>query len=491
MHSSSIISSIERQDKSIYKQNTEPHFTVDDAFRDSWALNVPTQAPRNENSTEDEDTVASVMDVLEQLAHDGDLCSALHQMEVDSTELKDWENAILRMTKDRNGNDTSFSLNEILTNDIFSYVEDALCKENNKSSMAQPNPRLSVKPETFGEHFSAVRDFPNHSHAKARVEASNVKPEMKLADQEMIAEGLGYNGLKGTMGISIGPVSSTQSKDVGIFIDNRKDSHCQNCGFKLGSHQVTTSTQLNSLSSGWEHHLVGSVGDTSPPINNFPNPFQYQKQPTGSHWNEMLLGSENQSDSLSPSKSYESSVMNSSSSVNGAFPQQISPQLCQNTVLCSSPVKNRFESFGYYQMMSDHLSKSSQKYSDDCNDLANSVYHSYPSSLATDQCSPLSSCMFESHSPHSTNKDQNHPPAQAVTISACGKHTIPANQSPPEAACYFHWLQNEPVVGSSSVPQPNASSSASSGQIEPGVESHSALQRYLSCSGHIQVMENM
>ncbi|XP_062861634.1 aryl hydrocarbon receptor-like isoform X2 [Trichomycterus rosablanca] len=510
-HPSSLISSIESQDKSIYKQNIKPQFTVDDAFRDSWALfNVPNQASQRQKSTEDGDTVMSVMDALEQLAHDGDLCSALQQMEVDSAELKDWENAILRMTKHNNGNDTSFSLNEILTNDIFSYVEDALYKENNKSSVPQTNPGISVKPEAFGGHFSAVRygcDFPDYNLVKTRLDTSNVKAEMKLdsgmTGQEMISEGLCYTG-SSNMGISIpGSTASLNNvkslpnfKKVGWFADSSKDLQSQKCGFKVGS----TSTPPNPSFNGWERLKTPENGRNKSSTASYyqfgseQNNFHYQRPPTDSDWNKMVLGTENHTDSLSPSKNCESPDMNSISPRSCAFPQQIqSPQQWQNPLpeqLCSSPIKNRFESQFCYQTvfsLVDHSSESSHNYSDESNNSVNSVYHSAQNSLSPDQCSPLSSCMFESHSPVSTNADQQQPRAQAVTISSCGKKTIPENQSPPEAACYFHWLQNEPVVGSSSVPHTGACGSPSSSLIGPGVDSHSVLQRYLSCSGHVQV----
>lgn len=71
-------------------------------------------------------TSQAMIESLEQILGDiGD--GGIEGLEVEETELRDWENTLVRMNKDRE--DTSRELNHILANDVFSYVEEALRRE--------------------------------------------------------------------------------------------------------------------------------------------------------------------------------------------------------------------------------------------------------------------------------------------------------------------------------------------------------------------------
>lgn len=129
----SILGSMLNQDLSIYNQNNDPNsqYTLDKAFRDSHALlNVPgnTWQMSDTNTVaeiKEEGVVKDMMETLQQIIGDPTFCDNLQDFDVDKLELKEWENTLLRMNCN---NDTD--LNKILTNDILSYVEDALFKES-------------------------------------------------------------------------------------------------------------------------------------------------------------------------------------------------------------------------------------------------------------------------------------------------------------------------------------------------------------------------
>ncbi|XP_061822322.1 aryl hydrocarbon receptor-like [Nerophis lumbriciformis] len=134
----SILGSLRRQDRSLYSQPQHPGprlpvFPAPDdpdpdlpqqplemAFLDSRALlSVPGQArsPRDVGDL----TSRVMLDSLEQILGDiGD--GFLDGLEVDQRELRDWESTVLRMNEER-------ELNDILANDVFSYVEEALLRE--------------------------------------------------------------------------------------------------------------------------------------------------------------------------------------------------------------------------------------------------------------------------------------------------------------------------------------------------------------------------
>ncbi|XP_051763741.1 aryl hydrocarbon receptor 2 [Ctenopharyngodon idella] len=129
----SLLGSMLKQDHSVYNQNNDPssQFMLDKAFMDSHALlNVPgnTWQPSTPNTVaeiKEEGMVKDMMETLQQIIGDSALCDTLQDFDVDKLELKEWENTLLRM---HYNND--MDLNKIITNDILSYVEDALFKEN-------------------------------------------------------------------------------------------------------------------------------------------------------------------------------------------------------------------------------------------------------------------------------------------------------------------------------------------------------------------------
>ncbi|KAG7331493.1 hypothetical protein KOW79_005462 [Hemibagrus wyckioides] len=524
---SSILDSMQKQDKSIYHQGTKPQFTADDAFTDSWALfNVPSHIVQDEPGNEEE-TIVSMIDTLEQLAHDGDLCTALQQMEVDTAELKEWENAILRMTKDNNGNDRPLSLDEILTNDIFSYVEDALYKENSTCSLLQPNTTTDL----FGGHSEPMArsgcEFAHRTFNSTGADNNDLKADRKLNTIAVTGQQMDRMvSTDATMGNNVPCYTEISSKNhmnnssnleqTGLFTSASKVSQLINQTETHLGLKMTQSMYSVAPCNGWGPPKPTENGRTSklestesycqfvsytanntknPQMNHSPNHIHKLSQTTPNLWNNLSTGDHNPS--LSPStKNHVASVINCPSL--SKFPQQSEIQAWQNTSPeqpCASLVKNRLVSEGCYQSLespgfppADLLPESSQSCNDKHINFVNSLYQLPQNGLAASDCLPLGSCMFENHSPLNTNAEQQHPQAHAVTITSCGKSTLPINQSPPQASCYFQWTCSEPLVGTSSIPQEDTCISPQSCLPGPGIatlDSHSVFQRYLGCNGHI------
>ncbi|KAI1899441.1 hypothetical protein AGOR_G00061820 [Albula goreensis] len=144
----SLLGSILKQDKSVYIQPTESdvQLAFDNAFIDSHALvNVPSDvwpqgSPKSNCRIKEETTVMAMMDSLEQIISNG----SLEDLDVDAMELKEWENALLRMNIE--DSDMSDEFSNIITNDILSYVEDALFSGNGSEQL---NPLGSVPSSSF------------------------------------------------------------------------------------------------------------------------------------------------------------------------------------------------------------------------------------------------------------------------------------------------------------------------------------------------------
>ncbi|XP_040914623.1 aryl hydrocarbon receptor-like [Toxotes jaculatrix] len=142
----SLLGSLRRQDHSVYTQpekpspqlpvfsQTEdtdceqPQSCLEQAFLDSHALlSVPGQIQTlQKRSLTADPTSEAMIASLEQILGDiGD--GGIEGLEVADTELRDWENTLVRMNKEKD--DTLRELNHTLANDVFSYVEEALRRE--------------------------------------------------------------------------------------------------------------------------------------------------------------------------------------------------------------------------------------------------------------------------------------------------------------------------------------------------------------------------
>ncbi|CAN9498159.1 unnamed protein product [Ophioblennius macclurei] len=126
----SLLGCMLNQDQSVYCEHNSNTITSlnDVAFQDTHAtVSVPGEmAPKPDMATlvKNEATVQDMMETLQQILGDNDLTETL---EVEPDELKSWESTLLKM----NFNSCEFTddLNDIISNDILSYVEEQLQKE--------------------------------------------------------------------------------------------------------------------------------------------------------------------------------------------------------------------------------------------------------------------------------------------------------------------------------------------------------------------------
>lgn len=141
----SVMGSLHRQDLSVYSCTQKaspqllppaaealdlehPQSSLEQAFWDSHALlSVPGQTQASEKTPVTGDLTAdAMMESLEQIM--GDLENGgMEGFEIEETELRDWENTLVRKNNERQ--DALNDLNQILANDVFSYVEEALMRE--------------------------------------------------------------------------------------------------------------------------------------------------------------------------------------------------------------------------------------------------------------------------------------------------------------------------------------------------------------------------
>nr|XP_046238374.1 aryl hydrocarbon receptor-like [Scatophagus argus] len=122
------------QDQSVYCEQSSANTLSslnDVAFKDThatvsvrgdvWLDTMP--KPGVGSLMKSEATVQDMMDTLQQILGDNDLTNAL---DVEPDELKSWESTLLKMSTN---NEMNEDLNDILSNDILSYVEEQLQRE--------------------------------------------------------------------------------------------------------------------------------------------------------------------------------------------------------------------------------------------------------------------------------------------------------------------------------------------------------------------------
>lgn len=141
----SLLGSLHRQDHSLYSCTQQPspqtlpprpaaldlehpQSSFEQAFWDSHALlSVPGQTQAPEKSPISGDLMAEAMiETLEQIIADIEN-GGMEGCEIKETELRDWENTLVRKNNERQ--DALNDLSQILANDVFSYVEEALVRD--------------------------------------------------------------------------------------------------------------------------------------------------------------------------------------------------------------------------------------------------------------------------------------------------------------------------------------------------------------------------
>ncbi|KAL6462043.1 hypothetical protein MHYP_G00301880, partial [Metynnis hypsauchen] len=220
MAPSSLLSSRLKQDHSIYQPNNDPNsqFCLEKAFRDSHALlnvsrNVwqPAGGSGTAESTagiKEEAKVQDMMVALQQIIADSSLCGTMEELNVDQEELKEWENALLRMSNLNHEAETPIELNDIMANDIFSYVEDMLFKETSpglSEKLPECLSELQLQGEIERQDSQGLADFlsiedgvqDTGSPGRGIMNLTHMSPEIPLAQQDAFVDSLGLSKVAG------------------------------------------------------------------------------------------------------------------------------------------------------------------------------------------------------------------------------------------------------------------------------------------------------
>lgn len=139
----SLVDCFLKQGSSVYSPAVIVPPSVDEIFTDSHALLSVPSCDWEENSgnrlepagvvvkDEAKQSIVSVIDTLGQLAQDGELCSALQDLDVPRAKLMGWEGALQSLGQEQHrGTAATSDLDQILMNNIFDFIEEALFKDD-------------------------------------------------------------------------------------------------------------------------------------------------------------------------------------------------------------------------------------------------------------------------------------------------------------------------------------------------------------------------
>lgn len=188
---SSLLSSMLKQDDSVYQTNNNPNsqFCLEKAFQDSHTLlNVPGKSWAGEDRSsvgiKEESALHEMMDSLQQIIGDSSMCDNFEELTINQDELKEWENALLRMNS-MSSTEIPFELNDIMANNIFTYVEDVLFNESS-TNMNDQLPECLSELQLQGDLndlFGMSEDLETGSSGGGMMKPAHTGPEMPLGQQ--------------------------------------------------------------------------------------------------------------------------------------------------------------------------------------------------------------------------------------------------------------------------------------------------------------------
>ncbi|XP_063070368.1 aryl hydrocarbon receptor-like [Engraulis encrasicolus] len=137
VHPNSLLGCFYRQSQAAYMQSeSEAQISLEKVFMESRALvNVPCDSSWKSEQLAGETVdsmLESVLETIEQMASEEVQQGQGVVGRVDQSDLKDWENALLRLgqTPSNGGGDGTPSLDDILTEDVLAYLEETLLKDS-------------------------------------------------------------------------------------------------------------------------------------------------------------------------------------------------------------------------------------------------------------------------------------------------------------------------------------------------------------------------
>uniref|UniRef100_A0A8C6TN89 Aryl hydrocarbon receptor n=1 Tax=Neogobius melanostomus TaxID=47308 RepID=A0A8C6TN89_9GOBI len=516
-----------KQDKSVYTQNIEAPLPVDQVFMDSRALVTvandswqddgvsPTAGQPAVVKEESKQSVMAIIDGLEKMAQNGNFADILQNLELPNEELIEWENALKAINQEDGElrGDVAAELDNVLTNEIFDYIDSVLFKEKGEidpssrpptclsggSNMAMPYAQAGEPSVTAPQLYQA----PNTDSAFSPVSGLYAHQQQTVSPLAPVnifnsTQKLSHPAL--LPDINLPPLQQLQLQDIfspAIELPELtvSDASVSDASLKYASGQMSNSHM------GFPPGISVHPPQPGRPMLSSQNNLQ---DPTMAANRQLLHGSVQQPNSLPhhvidilpplvPCNDLNSITAPNitvpfSAKVQGGphfephnphiqqFPQSL-PHcgIAQNghdpIPACHSlsPESQTFPHAG-------HLPKS-----------VNGLNHiQQQGGLACGQAASHSSCMFDQA--FSSNPAGGDSFTFSGSLSLSGSDSS-VDQTTPQNSCYFQWRHSEPVVGTMAINHDNVNPNPMTftGNM-PTSEHGLIIQPYLECQSQTQVM---
>lgn len=521
----SMLDSFLSQDEAAYMQTDNP-LPMDQVFMDSQALvSIASGAWQDGGASaatsepvvvkvEAKQSVMAVIDNLEKLAQDGDFCTTLQNMEVGDVELKEWENALKRLSQDENQqSNVQSDLDSILTNDIFDYIDSVLFKEKGEDT----NPPSCL---------TAANDSQQDPFTQAARLSGLAEPQLFPAPTPDHTYSP-MNGLYAHQQHTMNPVVAGQSLAAPMFSTQKLSHHgplIPQADTNLPPLQQLQLQDIFSPSIELPELTVHGASAPFPSCGQAPTGHMGHPQGISAHTQSSQLLRCAQNNMQVPSMAANGQLLQSSvQQPNNIAPgvMDILPPLipCKNFNSTSTPNipvpfattclqgSGPFETHDHqvqqwpqsqqqrpphagivqngHELMPACHSQTPESQSLPCAGLwprsVTGLNHALQGGLSCGQAATQSSCMFNQHFSSS--------PAGGDVLALSGSSgprgaDTSQDQSPPQGSCYFQWSHSESVVGTSAITQgnasislPNVSSSEHTLNIQHYLERHRQTQQ--------------
>lgn len=551
----SLLGSMLKQNPSVYNQSNDPNsqFNLDRAFRDSHALlNVPgnTCQPPPLNTMagiKEENNVKEMVESLQQIMGDSTLCNSMQDLDVDNSELKEWEAFLVRINQNN-----MMDLDDIITNDILSYVEDALFKDNgiqlpdqlkgqdpfievpemdlqntltaNQGFNGQPG-MLSGSPGQagfMGMNMQEVVDAGSSGRGMAKL--THIGPQMPIVQQT-----LPNNTFAQTFGLdqtpqktpgnnqvmfnsSLGMPCSQQQTQVRLGLQPQqtlygavKENGITQCG--QGNMLAGNQTHPNTMSLPLQNSILQGTATQPMAFHNQNSLSQQQSINHNPQWVPSLSDTKSIVDSLIDSCTQNVSVAQDAGLHSSAPTAHLQGQFSLHTQNVANPGLTAWQvPKSTPQQLPKSLSGGHQNitglYGDPLGQLMaqtnaqgfgsgflpqKTVSNGYPQQVDTINNGPhpiANSCMFVNTPQPRVNGMQY----GSADLSSCQMAKSLLTQSPTQASCYYQRGPSESIVGSSVIPQEDTNISPMACQVPLGLTPDNIIaQQYLSCNGQTQI----
>uniref|UniRef100_A0A4W5JTB3 Aryl hydrocarbon receptor 2 n=1 Tax=Hucho hucho TaxID=62062 RepID=A0A4W5JTB3_9TELE len=308
----SLLGSLLSQDRSVYTQpqDANPNLDLKRAFLDSHALlSVPGELQRPSRG---DPTAQAMMDSLGEIL--GEMgAGGLEGLEVEETELREWESTLLRINMEQQH--VTGELYDILANDVFSYVEEALMRESDGGCVMGSLGQATEPINRLSAHITAnqnlLREFPhsqssilpgnqgfngrNGSHSENQCQLAGLHMTSYLnsfGEQSLLGNGV-VGGVEQGLGCSPGtvrePRRAVNTNPLPRAAQTVAGQWTQGSGADLhGNRIVPQPSHTNNQPESWIPSIqnINHNNHTSLPVplqnfnNNLPEAFDQTMQPS-------------------------------------------------------------------------------------------------------------------------------------------------------------------------------------------------------------------